>query len=338
MLAILYFLIEDNFILGLLLNLFAFSMSLIYLRKLVVFVFHDFDKKETLANYAMILFLMVPYIVRSGTLLIKDSIIVFAFLIIFVKIIKFKFFDFNKIDFFKLGLGITLIGLLRAPYLFLIPIIFFTIVGISNGKSFMLMVGAFLITGVIMVFSFKYSTHELSAGNLAETYVVRDSEAHDSGNSTVYRLIGGNYKNLGILQKVKKLPITTAVQVLLPFPFTAVSGDDTPPISLYSVKMNFIWYFVFILIVFYFLFLRKTHKNKLLSKIMIIGGVLFLVPAFTEGGITPRYATPFIAILLVGASYALYMIKSQRYYLKRLPILIAPPLMIFLILFIFLKV
>lgn len=338
LLAILYFLFGDNFILGLLLNLLAFVLSLVYLRKLVLMIFHAEYEKEKLASYAMALFLLVPYIVRNSTLLIKDSIIVFSLLLVIVKIIQFKFFKFNKGDFLKLAVGIILIGLLRAPYLFIIPLIFLVTVGVSNFKSIILMLVAFLVTGAIMIFSFQYSTHELNAENLAETYIVRDGAAKDVGNSTVYRLIGGDYKNKGVIEKLKILPITTGMQVLLPFPFTAAGGQDVPPISIYSVKMNFIWYFVFVLIIFYFIFLRKQHSNKLLNKIMLLGGVLYLIPAFTEGGITPRYATPFIAILLVGASYSFFMIRNNRFYFKRLPILIIPPTIIFVILFLLLKV
>lgn len=69
---------------------------------------------------------------------------------------------------------------------------------------------------------------------------------------------------------------------------------------------------------------------------MVLGAIFYLIPAFTEGGITPRYATPFIPIMLVGASYSLFMIRSFSLYSKKLPLLIIPPVLTIL-LFLLLK-
>jgi hypothetical protein len=337
-LAILYAFFVESYFLGVLLNLFAFSMSMVLLRNLTLLVFSEELNKNTLANYAMLLFILVPYIVRNSTLLVKDSLIVFSFLLITLQIIKYKVLGFEKIDVLKLISGIFILGMLRATYLIIVPLLYVFINGFPDVKKTLNFVIISFITLFVLIFSFKFSTHDLNVNDLSRTFIVRESLVDNVKGSTINSLIGANYKNKGAIDKIKLLPVTTAIQVLFPFPFSS-RGDmgDSPPVYIYSVKCNFIWYFVFMLIVFYFVFVGNKYGNTLLHRLMIFGGLFYLLPAFTEGGITPRYATPFIALLLVGGALSLHLILHNTFFLNRFRFLIVFILFSFVPVFVFLK-
>jgi hypothetical protein len=337
LLSLFYSFMTPDFLIGLLLNFYALMFSMVLLNKISLLVFQNEEQKELLANYSMILMIMVPYIVRGGTLLLKDSIILLVVLMVVEKSLEYKYTAFKINSFFTLFFGIVLLGMLRAPYLLFLPFIFISFNGIKRFNNLVFILFALVIINIVFNISMKFSSHE--GESLSDVYITSEQRVSAGENSsTVYRLIGNNYQSKSIIDKVSLLPTTTTVQVLLPFPFSGKNiHNKVPPVYMYSVKLNFIWYLVFFLILSYFLFIRDKQDNNILKTLMIIGALFYLVPAFSNGGTTPRYAMPFVAMLLPGAAYVLNLVLHRRSFLIRYASTIFVAMILFIAFFILIK-
>lgn len=141
---------------------------------------------------------------------------------------------------------------------------------------------------------------------------------YDAPNQLAYYNFIGDYATLPVYFKVLLMPVTAAVQFLIPFPWNWGRDILYGPTSFYA-HISYPWY-LFVLMAFYFLFYSRQEyrlsmpyfRLKTMTRLVLWSIVCWLIPCYLFGGTISRYGlmavplvAPAVAMAVLGPKYSL---------------------------------
>ena len=145
-----------------------------------------------------------------------------------------------------------------------------------------------------------YSLSEYIDPEAATCRFFQERETH----ATYLEMLGG-YAFLGVWQKLLWLPVTCAVQYLIPLPWNAL--NDLPMgYTLAYAHQGWIWYLIGGAALYYLVYTSwRNLRHELLGRYMIWAAARFIGIAWLFGGTVSRYILPFMPVFVAGALYSL---------------------------------
>ncbi len=131
-------------------------------------------------------------------------------------------------------------------------------------------------------------------------------------NGDFYHALIGDYMSKSIWFKILLLPISLALQYIIPFPW-GFTRDISFGYSQIYPHFSVLWYIVGGLICYYYIFIswRKEYRYMLAWGIWVL--ICYITPAFLFGGTVPRYALPFITIMAPLAVTVIFSLKDKQH-------------------------
>lgn len=263
---------------------------------------------QWVAACAMIMTASVCYFLNSGTLLLKEAGVIFAFsLIAYSLISQTETFGPNWIDIALFLVGSILVAMLRTNYL-IMPIVG-AIMLLRWNKSIVIKTSVMIVITVacwIGVSAWLYSSYSEApeiASKIMVGHGLNSSFFLDNPDHRAYNAIVDGYFEFPWWKKVLMLPMSAAVQYLIPLPWGW--GDDIQfGYSLAYAHVSYPWYAIGGLVV-YFVISQMRKAPRALARFVAWGGLMWLVPAFLFAGTVSRYALPMLPILIPGAVYVM---------------------------------
>lgn len=270
-----------------------------------------------IASCNMIIATCVCYFLNSGTLLLKEAGIIFAFSLIGLALTSLVIptsSQRNSIIFLLMfALGTVILSFLRYNYLFM-PII--GVIILVKWERNTLFSGSIMVLLAILCW--------IATATLAghHQFNISDSTAHiingtamgnaffiDNPDHITYNKLVNGYFSFPWWQKCLLLPMTAAVQYLIPLPW-GFSDDITYGYTLAYAHVSYPWYAVGALILFYFISAMRRSPDAL-RRLSAWGALMWLVPAFLFAGTVSRYTLPFLPLLTPSATYIIATWKQH---------------------------
>lgn len=261
------------------------------------------------ATCAMIMISSVCYYLNSGTLLLKEAGLIFAFSIVTYCIISFREPPISRLQLTKLlclfTLGAILLTILR---FYLLIMIIIGIIMMTKWHQKNIVLNCILITICVCCWFceslFLYTDHtrmsEISSQiilgeGLGNSFFYYDSD-HFTYNSIITGYAGYSWWVKGIL-----LPLTAAVQYLIPLPW-GFCDDIHFGYTLAYAHISYPWYIIGGLILYFILF-EFRNSPRSLQRLVLWGILMWLVPAYLFAGTVSRYALPLLSLIIPAAVY-----------------------------------
>lgn len=262
-----------------------------------------------IATCAMIMTSSVCYFLNSGTLLLKEAGLIFSFSLIAYVIVSIEEQNISRLHIVKLlmlfVLGVVLLAILRFNFLIMV------VVGVLmmakwQPKNIVINIVLVLVcvSCWIAVSSLMYAdysrmpevTSQIMKGKgLNGTFFVGNAD-HE-----MYNAIVEGYFDYPWWKKVALLPMTAAVQYLIPLPW-GFSDDIHFGYTLAYAHISYPWYILGGLILYFIIF--EMHRSPVsLQRIVGWGALMWLVPAYLFAGTVSRYALPLLLLIIPGAVY-----------------------------------
>ena len=126
-----------------------------------------------------------------------------------------------------------------------------------------------------------------------------------------YLDIIGDYLGYSFIEKTLLLPLSAAIQYLIPFPWNFMR--DVPfGYSLVYSHISYGWYLVGGIILFYYFFAIWKSSPKLIAW-ALWALFCYLVPAYMFAGTVSRYMLPFIPLLVPLGVYVIMKLRENKY-------------------------
>ena len=262
-----------------------------------------------IASCAMIMSASVCYFLNSGTLLLKESLLIFAFAMIaysMTSLVKMPTSRRRKVKMLLMFLvGAIILSMLRYNFLFM-PIVGAVI--LVKWQREHLFMGAMMIVICVLSWVGYSSIMYNNQMEMAETsakiltgFGLNDSFFLNNSDHRLYNQIVEGYFDYPWWQKLLILPMSAAVQYLIPLPWGF--GDDIQyGYTLAYAHVSFQWYAVGGLIVYYFMTAMRRSPD-ILRRVTAWGALMWLVPAYLFAGTVSRYTLPLLPILIPSAVY-----------------------------------
>lgn len=267
-----------------------------------------------IASCAMVMSASVCYFLNSGTLLLKEALLILAFSLIgfaMTSLVKYSPRRSANIKMMIMfAIGVIIIAFLRYNYLFM-PIVGAVI--LVKWQRRHLSMGAILMSicaiGWIVSILF-YSTalvldttvNIIGGERLGDAFFSGDPQ-HDAYNGIV-----DGYLSFPWWKKVLYLPLSAAVQYLIPLPW-GFTDDVHFGYTLAYAHISYPWYAVGGLILYYIIGWARRSPD-VLRRMTFWGILMWLVPAFLFAGTVSRYALPMLPLLIPAAVYVVAKWKS----------------------------
>lgn len=262
-----------------------------------------------IATCAMIMISSVCYFLNSGTLLLKEAGLIFSFSLIAYVIVSIADQCVSNLHVAKLlvlfFIGAALLAILR--YNFLIMAVVGVVMMTKWQKRNIVLSG--VLVGICIACwlcesLFVFGDHSQMSGVTSQIIGGRgldQSFFFDDSDQKVYNMIVDGYLGYPWWKKVVLLPMTAAVQYLIPLPWGF--GDDILyGYTLAYAHISWPWYIVGGLVLYYIIFEMRRSSNKL-QRLVVWGGLMWLVPAYLFAGTVSRYALPLLPLIIPAAVY-----------------------------------
>lgn len=299
----------------LLLNMFMTLLSVVISGEISKRVLKDKfrGRSREIGGIAVLMTGMVCYYIGSGMVLLKESTIFLGFALSAYSLIIFqeKYLYNGKIirDLLLFITGAFIVAFTRATYCYLlfIAIILFS----CRYKKFRL---GILFGAVILVIYFtglKCASYGVDEHvNIIKGINMADSNYLNSAQQPYIDIIG-DYLSYPFFKRIILLPLSAAIQYLIPFPWNFMR--DVPfGYSLIYSHISYGWYAVGGVILFYYLFMIWKSDSKLICW-SIWAFLCYLVPAYMFAGTVSRYMLPFIPLLVPAGVYVIMKLKANQY-------------------------
>lgn len=137
------------------------------------------------------------------------------------------------------------------------------------------------------------------------------SDGHAEHHSAYNNLFSG-YFNISPWQRLLLLPVTTAIQVMIPLPWTYDKYLMFGPAMAYA-HMSFARYAVCgVLLYFAARQFGENRAPRAMLRFGIVGVVFYLAAAYQFGGTISRYGIPLLPLLVPCAAYACVKYRHER--------------------------
>ena len=245
----------------------------------------------------------VCYWLSMGTLILKDAFVIFAM------ILGAYSFTCRKSRFFAfLAVSATMLALSR-PNCILMLVAGILIVYLRH-KDFV-----WSSLAAVLCICLWAAAHTLS---LSPNFVYIVSTSYDNDiffgeQQKAYFNIIGDYSCYPFYKKILILPLSAAVQFMIPFPWNFMRDIPFGLTQAYA-HFGYPWY-IFGFMTVYFLVSRWRDYSSLIYRLTVWGLVCWLIPCYLFGGTVSRYGLPMVAIFAPAVALTLYRnYKSVRFY------------------------
>lgn len=133
-----------------------------------------------------------------------------------------------------------------------------------------------------------------------------DVFAMHTPSQSPYRGIIGNYFTYPIWQRILMLPVTAAVQYVIPFPWLY---EFQPAVDNWLPRVRVAWYLVGGMVLYYYLFIG-WRKGRGLGSWAMLPAVCYLGVCYVVGGTVSRYVLPFQPMFVVIATFVFCKLRD----------------------------
>ncbi|MBQ7854362.1 MAG: hypothetical protein IJ352_04970 [Muribaculaceae bacterium] len=262
-----------------------------------------------IASCAMIMSASVCYSLNSGTLLLKEALLIFAFSLIGFSITSLVKMPTSRRRYVKMILmfasGTVILSFLRFNFL-IMPIVGALILMKWQRKH--LIMSSIMILICVLAWGITANIGYQSQSEMANVSVmlvkgegIDNSFFLDDPHHTIYNGIVDGYLGYPWWKRLLYLPMSAAVQYLIPLPWGF--GDDIHyGYTLAYAHISWPWYLVGGLILYYFISAMRRSPD-ILRRMTVWGALMWLVPAYMFAGTVSRYTLPLLPILIPSAVY-----------------------------------
>lgn len=255
---------------------------------------------EVVATLAMALTAAVCNLIGNGMVLLKEPFVYAGFTavaIIVAKVYRGLRLAWRDVALFAVGSALLSLSRPQMMYFVLLALVVVCCLRFKTGwkgiVSLICVAVAFLGVGTL-------ATREDAGKTVA---IVTDGdmmqweylgERTDSRYDN-YRLIVGDYFHASTARKVLLLPVTAAVQYVIPFSWTYKRDMEFGYSQAYN-HFGYTWYALGGIVLFYYIFLwwRRGTPLRMWALWPLLG---WLIVAFLYAGIISRYAVPFVPLM-----------------------------------------
>ena len=269
---------------------------------------HKATDNRRIAGVAMVMIASVCYFLASGVILLKDAMVCLSMALAFYGLISLRRISIGR---YPIGGLLALVAaasglyLIRANYLpFMALAAIVMLPWRINRRAFVATL--LVVAGLIVVWRISYLV-----GGFVSTPSKVIAGGEDSAMVVIapqhiaYAEILGDYTSLSWWQKLLRLPLTAAVQYMVPFPWSFGRDMVFGP-SLAYAHVAYPWYAVGACIIYYFIFCvgRSDVKVRATLTQMACAAVLcYICTAYLSAGMASRYYLPLLPALLPAAAY-----------------------------------
>lgn len=301
-------------------NIFLLLCAMLLLGRCCLFVIDDKVVARRVSGYAMLLLAVIPGVMGQGTLLSKEPFIIFALsaCVCAMYAIRARWHIVRYAIMF--AVGVVVIASMRTTYLYVL-LLFVAAVWLHDFKRGEII--PFLsVVAVIMIGIYVGSLQSWwgDSGFVMRYVSVGNYNSFFCGDSQepLQRLIGP-YHTYSLWLRLLLLPVSVAVQFIIPFPFMTAESPLGHPISMNVYhRMSYLWYLAAIPMLYYYLFYWWRKGGRRLSLLAFAAIVAYCIPAYMTAGAVSRYAYCFVPFLAVAGGYVLSVVLYSRDELKRL--------------------
>lgn len=259
---------------------------------------------------------MVCYYIGSGMVVLKESTIFMGFALCGYSLIIFQEkYSCNRTvakDLLLFVIGAFIVVFTRTTYCYLLFVAVVLFSGWYKKIKLGLIFGAALM--IIYIIGLNCASYGIDEHvNIIQGTNMTDSNYLNSAQQPYIDIIG-DYFNYSSIERILLLPLSAAIQYLVPFPWNYMR--DTPfGYSLIYSHISYGWYLVGCVILFYYLFaIWKSGSELICWALWTL--FCYLVPAYMFAGTVSRYMLPFIPLLVPAGVYVIMKLKADCY---RLP-------------------
>ncbi|MBT3463695.1 hypothetical protein HN451_01805 [archaeon] len=296
------FLFKSEYLSSLMFVVFTGLLNLLLLFKIGVLL----NFKKQIIKTIGVFYIIFPHILASNTVLLKDSLLLFSFLLIIYSALCINIQNNN--NFFKLSiysiLSLFLCFFIRLPFTILFILCFYYLATKNYSKLRNIIIFS-LFTSFILsnYFLIQFDKITLSASQLQRALI--DGEVYGSG---LTNLLVGSYATDPFYLKIIKLPLVVFVQYTHPMNIFTFSHSN--PWEYININMKIIW-LVFFGPIFLFSFFQRKFLQPLLKRLLIISVTGYVLIAYLETGLVPRYALLFMCLSILPLAYIFQEIKTN---------------------------
>lgn len=241
-----------------------------------------------------------PQILSCGSYILKDTYIINAVLFLFLSIEYLKRNEFIKFTLLFI-LSFVLIMLLRSQMIIIIAVLI-----LSNYKALKEKM-VYLSAGfVFMLFALLGSGLEFKYFDLSLSYftnlIIDNGVGYEwsNVNTGITGILAKTTLGLPIFFRILSLPLTLIVQYFMPFNVWEI--NHIYPFYFTFINLNIIWWFLIGPFVIFSYIKLNSHASSFSKGTFITGVLMYSLMAFIYAGVVPRYAYPFMPILIISAA------------------------------------
>lgn len=313
-------------------NIFIALCTIVFTGRCVYFVVEEKNEVNRISGYAMMLTSMIPGFIATAPVLQKDVFVTFSLLLCIGSMYALKQ-RYKPVQYTILFvLALIMLAYMRATYIFIV-MIFTALVWLYRLSKREIVPFVLLLVFQSIIAYVGLNSSWWEDASFIECYVApTESISFYTGESQepLEQLIGP-YNTYPIWVRLILLPITVAVQFMIPLPFETVTAEFGMPPTNSLHRMSYLWYMAAIPMLSYYLFYwwRKNRGGVVLSLFALGAGIAYCIPAFISGGTVSRYAFCFVPLLSVVGAYVIC--RALRNKGERKPIAIFSILYIILV-------
>ena len=273
-------------------------------------IFSILINNKTGFAYCILLSILSPQIISQGIYIFKDGLVTLGVLFSLLGVLSAK--D-NKIRSLRyLLLGIVTILLFRAKLIVFVILLFLTNIKKYFFKNILIIPLVIFIIISISFLGINLKNFDLNL-NVLFNFIMDNNVTNEWNNtdSGITGTIAKSILNSNPFFRILFLPVSMLVQYLLPFDIWTLNHIH-PYYYIYINANIFSWLFVGPIVIYSFISLNN-HSNTDSKNIFILGAFMFVLIAFTYGGVIPRYYYPFMPILIMSGSSLMANIKQKNH-------------------------
>lgn len=303
-------------------NVFLLLCAMLFIARICYFVIENRDDAKRVSSYAMALMALIPGIMGTATLLSKEPFVIFALTACVCAMYAIRQHYKTVLYAVVLVIGLLILAYIRTTYLYVLLLFFASVwfYKVRRGDILPMVFSCCAILAAIYLGS-MHSWWQDSA--FVERYVSPGQNITffcGDSQEPLQRLIGP-YHLYPLWFRLVLLPVTVAVQFIIPFPFLTSESPLGQPLSMvYYHRMSYLWYLSAIPMLGYFLFYWWRKGGAKLSLLAFAAAVAYCVPAFMTAGSVSRYAFCFVPFLTIVGGFVVSRLLENREELKRLGI------------------
>lgn len=269
-------------------------------------------RNRAIATTALVMAGVMCFLFAQSTILIKDCPVTLCFAVVIYMMVKWTEADSKcrVVDFAILFLAIVMLGLLRVNALSMIAVVVLAMAFVMKAPRRMMAAGVI----VFCLLWYWIVNNVLLPKTISIMLTVQSDPSALMILPNTYAAplerLTGDYTALPFYTKILFLPLTTAVQALLPFPWNFSRDMIFGPVEAVA-HFGFPWYFVQALILYWLATMLRNAARPM--QIVVFAGVAFTVAtAYITSGRIARYCLPYLPMLIPAAASALVVCRKKR--------------------------